>query len=150
MNKTSNKKSPAANYLSSLSLSHANLSECEVCINEGGRLPIYTFHVTDQIHDWGQIVSLTGPTSPIVIPNTHYMMLLWGLFPRLTTEVVPQGLDTIKTSCKEENTSLMGVQQHTMIIYIKISSDVTNASMLMTQMKILHSFIKETKVYYNN
>ena len=51
MIKPDNKKSPATNYLSSLYLSHANLSECEVCINEGGRLPIYTFQVTDLLHD---------------------------------------------------------------------------------------------------
>ena len=63
-------------------------------------------------------------------PNTHYMMLHWGILPQLTTEVVPQGLDTIKTSHKEVNTSPMGVQQHTMIIYIIISSEVTNTSAL--------------------
>ena len=43
-------------------------------------------------------------------------------------EVVTQGLDTINTSRKEENTSPMGVQQHTMIIYMIISSEVTNTS----------------------
>ena len=68
--------------------------------------------------------------SPIEIPNTHYMMSHWGLFTRLTIEVVPQGLDTIKTSRKEENTYPMGVQQHTMIIYIRISSEVTNTTTL--------------------
>ena len=41
-------------------------------------------------------------------------------------EVVPQGIDTIKTSRKEENTSSMGVQQNTMIMYIVIYSEVTN------------------------
>ena len=41
-------------------------------------------------------------------------------------EVVPQGLYTIMTPHKEENTYSMGVQQHTMIIYIIISSEVTN------------------------
>ena len=43
-------------------------------------------------------------------------------------EVVTQGLDTINTSHKEENTSPMGVQQHTMIIYMIISFEVTNTS----------------------
>ena len=43
-------------------------------------------------------------------------------------KIVTQGLDIIKTSHKEENTSPMEVQQHTMIIYIKISSKVTNTS----------------------
>ena len=43
-------------------------------------------------------------------------------------EVVPQGLDTIKTSHKKVNTPPMGVKQHTMIIYIEISSKVTNTS----------------------
>ena len=49
-----NKKYPAAIYLSSLVslyLSHVNLSECDVCINEGGCLPIYTNQVTDLLHD---------------------------------------------------------------------------------------------------
>ena len=43
-------------------------------------------------------------------------------------EVVHQGLDTINTSRKEENISPMWVQQHTMIIYIRISSKVTKIS----------------------
>ena len=74
----------SSSYLSllpSLSLSHVKLRVCEVCINEGEHLPIYTFHVTDQIHDWGRLVSLTGPTSPRETPNTHYIILHWGLFP---------------------------------------------------------------------
>ena len=42
-----------------------------------------------------------GPTaSPRETTSTYYMMLHWGLFLRLTTEVVPQGLDTILTSRK--------------------------------------------------
>ena len=41
-----------------------------------------------------------GPTSPRETTNTYYMMLHWGLLPRLKTEVVPQGLDTIWTSRK--------------------------------------------------
>ena len=67
--------------------------------------------------------SLTGLTSPKEAPNTHYMMLHWGPLPQLTTEFVPQVLDIVKTSRK-------GVQQHTMIIYIKVSSEVTNTSTL--------------------
>ena len=43
-------------------------------------------------------------------------------------EVVPQGPCIIITSRKEGNTSPMGEQQHTMIIYIIISSEVTNTS----------------------
>ena len=46
MNNPSNKKYLTTIYLSSFSLSHENLSECEVCINEGGSLPIYTNQVT--------------------------------------------------------------------------------------------------------
>ena len=111
-----------------LSLSHANLSECEVCINEGGHLPIYTNQVTDLLHDWGQPLTLTQLTSPRETPKIHYMMLHWGLLPRLTTEFVPQGIYTIMTSRKEENTYTMGVQQHTLIIYIRIPSKVTNTS----------------------
>ena len=47
-----------------VSLSLMRNQECEVCINEGECLPINTFHVTDQIHDWGRLVSLTGLNSP--------------------------------------------------------------------------------------
>ena len=36
-----------------------------------------------------------GPISPKETTSTHYMMLHSGLFPRLTIEVVPQGLYTI-------------------------------------------------------
>ena len=132
MNKPSNKKSPTVIYLSSFSLSpsHANLSEFELCINEGGRLPIYTFQVTSLLHDWGRPLTLKRLDSPRETPKIHYIMFHWGLFPRLTTEVVPQSLDTIKTSCKEENTFSMGVQKHTKIIYIRISSKVANTSTL--------------------
>ena len=130
MIKTNNKKYSTTIYLSSLCLSFSLMrtSECEVCINEGVCFPIYTNQVTDQIHGWDRLVSLTGPTSPRETPNTPYMMLHWGLFPPLTTEVVPQGLDTIKTSRKGVNTSPMGVQQHIMIRYIRISFEVTNTS----------------------
>ena len=125
----SNKKYSIAIYNSSLvSLSHVNLSECEVCINEGGCLPIYTLQVTYLLHDWGWPIALPGPNSPRETANIHSMMLNYGLFPRLTKEVVPQGLDTIKTSRKEENTYLMRVQQHTIIIHIRISFEVTNTS----------------------
>ena len=47
-------------------------------------------------------------------------------------EVVPQGPYTIMTFQKEENTSLMGVEQHTVIIYIRIYSEVTNTSTIIT------------------
>ena len=101
-----------------------------MCINEGGHLPIYTNQVTGLLYDWGKPLTLTGLNSLRETRNTHYMMSQWGLFPQITREVVPQGIDTIKTSYKEENTSLMGVQQHTMITYIRISSKVTNTSTL--------------------
>ena len=65
--------------------------------------------------------SLIGMNSPKETPNTHYMMLHSRLFPWLIIELVPQGLDTIKTSLK-------GVQQHTIITYIRISSKFTNTS----------------------
>ena len=48
----------------------------------------------------------------------------WGSLPRLTTEFVPQCLHTVKASHKEEKKSPLGAQQHTMIIYIIISSEV--------------------------
>ena len=101
-----------------------------MCINKGENLPINIFQVTALLHDWGRLVSLTRSTSPRETPNTHYMILHWGLLPRITTEVVPQGLDTIKTFHKEVNTSPIGVQQHTMIIYFRISFEVTNTSTL--------------------
>ena len=41
-----------------------------------------------------------GPTSPRETTSTYYMMLNWGLLPRLTMEVVPQDLETIYTSRK--------------------------------------------------
>ena len=65
-----------------------------------------------------------GPTSPRETTIIYYMMLHWGLFPRITMEVVPKGLDIVKTSRKGVNTSPMGLQQHTMIIYIRISSEL--------------------------
>ena len=89
MIKPSNKKSPTTIYLSSfsLSLSHGNLSECEVCINKGGCLPIYTFQVTGLLHDWGRPLTLTGSTSPRETLKIHYMMLHWGLLYGRTTKV---------------------------------------------------------------
>ena len=71
-----------------------------------------------------------GPNSPKETTITYYIMLHWGLLPQLTMEVVPQGLNTIKTSHKGVNTSPMGAQQHTMIIYIRIYSEVTNTKTL--------------------
>ena len=85
-----------------ISLSHAPWRVYEACINEGECLPIYTL-----LSHWPNIrpeptCHLTwGPlTSPRETTNTYYMMLHWGLLPRLTTEVVPEGLDTIYTSRK--------------------------------------------------
>ena len=74
--------------------------------------------------------SLTGLNFPRETPNTHYMMLHRGLFPRLTTKVVTQSLDTINTYRKGINRSLMGVQEHTLIIYMRISFEVTNTPTL--------------------
>ena len=52
MIKPSKKKYLVAIYLSSfLSFSLMQTWECEVCINEGESLPIYTFHVTDLLHN---------------------------------------------------------------------------------------------------
>ena len=66
--------------------------------------------------------SLTGPNFPREVPNTNYMMLHWG--------IVPQALDIIKKSLEGVNTSPMGVQQHAMVIYIRISSEFINTSTL--------------------
>ena len=51
--------------------------------------------------------SLIGLTSPREAPNTHYMMLHWGLLFRLTTKVVPQVLYIIMTSRKEVNVGIL-------------------------------------------
>ena len=95
-----------------------------------GHLPIYTNQVTVLLTRLGRPLTLARPTSHRENPKIHFIILNWGLFPQLTTKVVAQGLDTIKTSRKEANTSPMGVQQHTMIIYIEISSKVTNTKTL--------------------
>ena len=90
-------------------------------------------------HGWGRPLTLTGPNSPIESPKIHYRMLHWGLFPSLTMKVVPQGPYTTMTSRKEENTSTMGVQQHTMIIYIITSSEVTNTTTNQLYFLIIHN-----------
>ena len=128
MNKPSNKKSYATIYLSSFyfSLYSCELEWFQVFINERGHHPIYTFQVNDLIHDWGQPLIVTGMTYPRETPKIHCMMLYWRLLPWLTINVVPQGPYTIMTSRKEENTFPMGLKQNAMIIYIKISSKVTN------------------------
>ena len=56
------------------------------------------------------------------------MMFHWGLLLQLTMEVVLQGLYIIMASRKEVNRYSIGVQQHTMIIYIIISFEVTNTT----------------------
>ena len=61
--------------------------------------------------------NLTGPNSPRETPKIHFIILNWGLLPRLTTEVEPQAPYIIMASRKEGNTSPMGLQQHAMIIY---------------------------------
>ena len=114
MEKPNNKKSSAV----------LSLSSCElewVCVYEGGCLPIYTLQVTDLLTWLGQLLTLTGPTSPRETPKAHYIILYQGVFSQLTTKFVPQGPYKIMVSWKEGNTSPMGLQQYTMIIYIKIS-----------------------------
>ena len=130
MEKTNKKKSFSAIYLSSFSLS---LSSCKlewvwVCINEGGNLPIYTLQVIDLPRWLGRLLTLTRIISPRETLKVHYIILYWGLLPRCIIEVVPQGPYTIITSWNEGNTSPMGVQQHTMIMPIIISSEVTTTT----------------------
>ena len=55
------------------------------------------------------------------------MMSHWGVFPQLTMEVLPQGIDATNTYHKDENRYPMGLQQHAMIIYI-ITFEFTNTS----------------------
>ena len=92
-------------YHLSSSLSHSKLRMWGVY--KWGRVPpyLYPFKSLNKHNTGAHMSSMTGLTSPKETPNTHYMMLHWGLLPPLTTKVVPQGLDTIKTSCKEVNTS---------------------------------------------
>ena len=114
--------------LATLSLSSCELEWMSVCLNEGGNVLIYTHQVSDLITWLGQNLTLEGSNSPRETPKVHFIILKWGLLPRLTMKVVPQGPYTIITSQKGENTSLMGVQQHTIIIYIRISFKFTNKS----------------------
>ena len=104
MEKPKHKKSSAT-----LSLSSCELEWVSVCINEGGRLPIYILQVIDFLTWLGWLLTLAGPTSPRETPKIHFIILNWGLLPQLTTKVVPQGPQTIMTFRKEGNTSLMGV-----------------------------------------
>ena len=85
MKKASNKKSSTTIYLSSLYFSlHSCELECmQVCINEGGRLPIYTFQLTHIMHDQGQPLTLTRLTYPRDNPKIYYMMLHSDYFPHL-------------------------------------------------------------------
>ena len=139
MENPNNKKFFATIYLSSsfsLSLSSCKLEWVWVCINKGGHLPIYTLQVINLPTWLGRPLTLTGPTSPRETPKVHYIILYWGLLLRLTTEVVPQGLCTIMTSQMEGNASPMRVQQHTMVIYIGISSEVTNTTTLRSSHRI--------------
>ena len=71
-----------------------------------------------------------GPTYPRETTSKYYMMLHSGLFPPLTTKFVTQSLDTINKYRKGINRSLMGVQEHTLIIYMRISFEVTNTPTL--------------------
>ena len=61
---------------------------------------LYPFMSLTKYNAQAYMSSHMGPTSPRETKITYYMMLHWGLLPRLTTEVVPQGLDTIMTSHK--------------------------------------------------
>ena len=70
----------------------------QVSINEGGKVPIYTFQVNDLTHDWGKSIALIVLNSLRETPKIHYMILHMILFPKLTMEVVPQGPYTIMTS----------------------------------------------------
>ena len=97
MNKPSNKKYSATIYLSSLSFSlySYELEWVQVCINEGGFLPIYIFQVTCLLHDKGWPLTLIGPNSPRETPKIHYMSytrdyfgpeLQWRLYLKVHTQ----------------------------------------------------------------
>ena len=59
---------------------------------------LFILIMIDLLHDWGRPLIVTGLTFPRETPKIYYMMFHWGLFPRLTIEVVPQGIYTIITS----------------------------------------------------
>ena len=61
---------------------------------------LYPFKSLTKYKNWAYMSSHMGHTSPRETTITYYMMLHWGLFPRLTIKVVPQGLETIQTSRK--------------------------------------------------
>ena len=79
----------------SLSLSCALESVLDVY--KWGRVPPYLYHFKSltKYKTRSYMSSHMGSTSPRETTNTYYMMLQWGLFPRLTMEVVPQDIDTI-------------------------------------------------------
>ena len=79
-----------------LSLSPNTLES--VCgVYKWGRAPpyLYPFNSLTKYKTRAYMSSHMGPTSPRETKIKYYMMLHWGLLPRITMEVVPQGLDTI-------------------------------------------------------
>ena len=82
--------------------------------------------------------NLMGPTSPRETPKIHFIISNWGLLPRLTMEVEPQGPYIIMAYRKEGNTSPMGLQQHATTIYIITSFEVTNTTTKMFFIFIYH------------
>ena len=79
----------AASSLLDWLLSLANLLECWACPNEGGASLIYTHQVSDRITQQGRLVSPTRADLSRETQNNIYKILLWVLFPRLTTKVLP-------------------------------------------------------------
>ena len=82
--------SPPMTISLSLSLSCALESMWGVC--KWGKAPpyLYPFKSLTKYKNGSYMLSHMGPTSPRETTITHYMMLHWGLFPRLTPKVVPQ------------------------------------------------------------
>ena len=98
MIKSSNKKYSAAIFLSSYDcLSLSNSLESVWGVYKLGRAPtyLYPFKSLTKYKTQAYMSCHMGPTSPRETTSTYYMMLHLGLLPRLTSEVVPQDLDTI-------------------------------------------------------
>ena len=75
-------------YILSLSLS-CTMLECKVCPNERGASHTHIHQVSDSTNQPSHRGSLIWANLPRKTQNTIYILLLWVLLPRLTTEFLP-------------------------------------------------------------
>ena len=98
MIKSSSKKCLATIFLFSFDcLSLSNALESVLGVYKWGREPpyLYPLNSLNKYKTWSYMSSHMRPTYIGETTITYYTMLHWGLLPQLTTEVVPQGPDTI-------------------------------------------------------